>query len=165
MNYQSANTITTEENTVIYTNTYFKAETSITLKPGFAVRSYAEFKASIAPCPSSMTFAEAETQIIKQPLAIKTPIIEKNNLKVYPNPFQQRAMINYQLKEAGNVSIYLFDIAGKMLKQLAQTHQEKGDYQLTLDADYLQSGLYFIHANLNGTLQTEKIYLIKGDRN
>ena len=63
-------------------------------------------------------------------------------LKVYPNPIQENATIEYSNFERGEVNIQLCDIQGKLI--INQNHRlEKGIFYFTLNG--LNKGNYFIH--------------------
>jgi len=69
-------------------------------------------------------------------------------LKNYPNPASSRTTISYNLPEAANVSLKIFDISGKLLDVIYSGFQSAG--QITMEYDLtnsfgvkLTSGSYF----------------------
>ena len=85
-----------------------------------------------------------------------------NILKNYPNPFSRFTTISYSLEKAGVVSIKIFDLKGKELLYLKDNEmQQKGDYQIQLDAKKLDNGVYLIRLITKDEVQTSKMVLIK----
>ncbi len=65
----------------------------------------------------------------------------------FPNPFNPETKIRYQLNRSGYVRLELFDASGKMLRTLADGFQSKGEYNVTLNAEGLSSGVYYCRLN------------------
>ncbi len=54
-------------------------------------------------------------------------------INAYPNPFKQDVNINYQVKEKGLVTITIFDVSGRKLKELVNMEQSAGEYTIAWD--------------------------------
>ena len=73
----------------------------------------------------------------------------------YPNPFNMSTVIRYELNRHGRVNLSVFDINGRLIKKLVDSHQEVGIKRVTWDGKDsnghdVSSGLYIYK------LQTEK---------
>lgn len=68
--------------------------------------------------------------------------IEPIILSAYPNPFQERFIVQFNLFEAGNVEISLTDISGKQVLTKNFGNQRSGLHYLELEASGLSSGMY-----------------------
>ena len=80
------------------------------------------------------------------------------SMSAYPNPANKETIISYSLKEAGNVSIRLFDVVGKEIISLPQGNQAAGvEYQVSVNTENLANGIYFYTINTNGMQQTKKL--------
>ncbi len=79
----------------------------------------------------------------------------------YPNPFNPSTNITFDLPEHGRVRVEVFDIGGRLVSILANQDYQQGNHRLTFDASGLASGVYLIHANIAGNIQTQQITLIK----
>ncbi|MBT6217030.1 MAG: T9SS type A sorting domain-containing protein [Candidatus Marinimicrobia bacterium] len=82
-------------------------------------------------------------------------------LNSYPNPFNPKVTINYQLPAAGIASIFVTDINGRLIQKLLDDYQTLGNHQLIWNACASPSGLYIIHLRINDQTSTQKITLIK----
>ena len=79
----------------------------------------------------------------------------------YPNPFNPASVIPFALPESGRVRIEVYNITGRLVSVLVNQSYEAGKHQVVFDASNLASGLYLIRANLAGTIQSQKVTLIK----
>lgn len=70
-------------------------------------------------------------------------VLEQN----YPNPFNPGTQISYSLPVASLVSIKLYDVLGREIKELVNQVQPAGSHRVYLDAAELNSGIYFYTLN------------------
>jgi len=61
----------------------------------------------------------------------------------FPNPFNSKTSIAYEIHSFHKVNLAIFDILGREVKVLADQYQEKGVYVLDFDASDLPSGFYY----------------------
>ena len=97
-------------------------------------------------------------RFLEQLLSAFTPK-ETALLPNYPNPFNPETWIPYQLAEPADVTLIIYDIQGRIVRDLDLGHQRAGIYQSRARAAYwdgrnahgepVASGLYFY------TLSTE----------
>jgi hypothetical protein len=66
------------------------------------------------------------------------------SLKVYPNPFNGSAIINYILTVRAKVRLSLCDLSGREIKHLVQYTQMPGEYTVVLESDGYMTGTYVI---------------------
>jgi len=74
------------------------------------------------------------------------PDIEVNNFELlqnYPNPFNPLTEIVFSIPENANVSIKIYDIAGREVQQLINGIYSSGRYNVSWNAAGLSSGSYF----------------------
>jgi len=79
----------------------------------------------------------------------------------YPNPFNAETNITYSLGEAGNVSLRVYDITGRLVATLADQHQEAGHHTVSWDASDLSSGVYFCKLQTSDLSEVKKMNLLK----
>ncbi|MEO0077279.1 MAG: T9SS type A sorting domain-containing protein, partial [candidate division WOR-3 bacterium] len=68
----------------------------------------------------------------------------KFNFDILPNPFEKMATIRYTVPTAGNVIIKLYNASGRLIETLANEYLTAGNYTLTLSAEKLAKGIYFV---------------------
>ncbi|MEQ9266833.1 MAG: T9SS type A sorting domain-containing protein [Balneolaceae bacterium] len=79
----------------------------------------------------------------------------------YPNPFNPSTTISYQVKEAGLVTLTIYNLLGQAVQVLVNETQISGSYSSTFDASALSSGFYFYRLEVNDFTSTKKMMLIK----
>ena len=85
-------------------------------------------------------------------------------LPPYPNPFNNAAVISYELLLDLNVKITVYDLLGRETAVLLNDFQTAGLHELRFNATGLPSGIYFIHAQGSGYYRTQKIRNIYNTR-
>ena len=79
-----------------------------------------------------------------------------------PNPFAGQTTIGYEVFLPGEVEIKLHDMTGKLIKTLVGGWQFPGDYTVSIDANGLNSGIYFYTMKTErGEHHTRKMVVIK----
>lgn len=83
----------------------------------------------------------------------------------YPNPFNPSTVINYQLPNAGNVSVTLFDMNGREVTELFSGYQSAGSHSVIVNAQKagykLASGSYVYTVRFGGQSISKKLTLLK----
>ncbi|MFO7525824.1 MAG: T9SS type A sorting domain-containing protein [Ignavibacteriaceae bacterium] len=83
----------------------------------------------------------------------------------YPNPFNPSTKINFGLKEAGYVSVKVYNILGNEIATLVNGYYSAGNYTADFNASAmgrgLSSGVYFYRINVNGYSEIRKMILEK----
>jgi hypothetical protein len=79
----------------------------------------------------------------------------------YPNPFNPSTQIEFTLSAAQNVSLRVYDMAGRQVATLAEGVKQAGKHTATFSANHLASGIY-IYRFMSDTHQfTRKMTLLK----
>lgn len=80
----------------------------------------------------------------------------------YPNPFNPSTIIEYNIPEATNVTLKIYDLMGREVKVLVNNeYQSKGLYKYFINAQDLTSGIYFYQLKTDKFSSTKKMVLIK----
>jgi hypothetical protein len=84
----------------------------------------------------------------------------------YPSPFNPSTNIKFRISETGNVSIKIFNVLGKEIKQLLQENLPSGEHNIQWDGkgdevSTLPSGIYFIQMIAGSYQKTIKTILLK----
>ena len=79
----------------------------------------------------------------------------------YPNPFNPVTTIRFELANASNVKLTIFDINGRLVEELVNTSMNAGAYDLRWDAAHLASGMYLYRLETPEFTATNKLVLLK----
>ncbi|UCC78408.1 MAG: T9SS type A sorting domain-containing protein [Candidatus Zixiibacteriota bacterium] len=79
----------------------------------------------------------------------------------YPNPFNVYTVIRYYLPEDGHVSIDIYDLLGRKVRNLVNTDQKAGTNGVTFKASDLPSGIYFYTLRSGGKTEKKRMQLLK----
>ena len=79
----------------------------------------------------------------------------------YPNPFNPVFIVPFELFKSTYVDIKLYDVSGRMVKNIADKEFNPGTYNLPVSADGLSSGIYLLKTQVEGIVNTQKMLLVK----
>ena len=79
----------------------------------------------------------------------------------YPNPFNPNTTIRYAISEPGLVAIDIYDINGRLVKNLVRSEMEPGFYDIKWNAGNYSSGIYFCRLTTENNVLTSKLLLVK----
>ncbi|MGE5810265.1 MAG: glycosyl hydrolase 53 family protein [Ignavibacteria bacterium] len=101
-------------------------------------------------------------------LGISAVSVDENNhipgsygIKIYPNPFNPSATIEYELPKSSDVSIVIYDILGNEIATLADGFENTGSHTITWQPQNVSSGVYFCRMKAGNFFETKKIMLLK----
>ncbi len=81
--------------------------------------------------------------------------LPNKEISVYPNPFDETIAIEYNLTEKSFVSLFIYDMSGKIVRRLYRGEQEQGAQSVTWDGKSeieteVSNGLYNYSMLING---------------
>ncbi len=79
----------------------------------------------------------------------------------YPNPFNPSTTISYTLSEQTTVRLAIFDMLGRLVANLVNEAQQKGNYKVVFDGGSLASGVYICWIAAGKQVVTSKMLLIR----
>ena len=79
----------------------------------------------------------------------------------YPNPFNPVTNISFNLPEASNVTLYIFNAIGQQIKTINAGYKEAGKHTIEFDGSSLNSGVYFYKVEAGNNSMIRKMALIK----
>ena len=84
----------------------------------------------------------------------------------YPNPFNPSTQIRYDLPEQSYVNINIYDLMGRKIKSLINTHQDPGYRLIQWDATSdlgqpVSAGMYIYTIQAGEFRKTRKMVLLK----
>lgn len=83
------------------------------------------------------------------------------DMVVYPNPFNQSAVIRYTLPQSERVTLRLFDLAGRMIRLLEDDFRDAGSYNVMLEARDRATGVYILRLDGTNTSRSQKLLLFR----
>lgn len=81
--------------------------------------------------------------------------------RAYPNPFNPRTVIRYELSEPGYVVLSVFNTVGQLVRQEHLGRRERGVHEYVFDAARLTSGLYVYRVDAGFSSATDKMLFMK----
>jgi N-acetylmuramoyl-L-alanine amidase len=97
---------------------------------------------------------------VSAPIAGDVPtqfVLQQN----YPNPFNPTTTIPFEVPQAGQVSIRVYDILGKEVATLIDGDVASGRHEVSWNANDLPSGVYFARMEAGSARHTVKLVLLK----
>jgi hypothetical protein len=79
----------------------------------------------------------------------------------YPNPFNPVTIIEFSIPVKKEISLKIFDLLGREIRELASGNYAPGNYRITFDAGSLPSGIYFYTFKAGSFSETKKLTLLK----
>jgi len=80
----------------------------------------------------------------------------------YPNPFNSTTRIDFGMPETGEVSVRLYDVAGRLVTELVSSTVNAGNHTLVWDASTAPAGIYMVQMSTEaGFKSIRKIMLVK----
>jgi hypothetical protein len=98
---------------------------------------------------------------------VSEPISDYELSQNYPNPFNPATMIKFNIPEASNVTLKIYDVLGNEVSNILNGQLDAGQYEYNYNAQNLSSGVYFYKIEAvpsNGEksfVQTKKMILMK----
>ncbi len=75
--------------------------------------------------------------------------VNQNSLLVYPNPMTTAGNVSFNLANADNVTVTIYDMQGKVVKEIAMGTQAPGNHIVPFGTTEFPAGTYF--ASLTGS--------------
>lgn len=84
----------------------------------------------------------------------------------YPNPFNPETTIQYTIPQDSKVTINIYNMLGQQIRNLVETHQRAGNFQITWDGRNdagiaVSSGIYFYVLQTDDARMLRKMTLLK----
>ncbi|MBC8342596.1 MAG: immunoglobulin domain-containing protein, partial [Bacteroidetes bacterium] len=89
--------------------------------------------------------------------------VMNSTISVYPNPYNDKTNIAYELYNEANVKIEVYNVVGERISVLVDEKQMTGNYKYQFSAQDLghSTGLYFLRMQINDRVFTKKLIELK----
>jgi hypothetical protein len=108
-----------------------------------------------------MPLVDNPTEKVRE-FQLESGIPLKTQLKCYPNPARDAAMIQYTVPDERNITIDIIDGQGRLVKRLINNEfRTAGSYNVALHANEFANGFYLIVFRAGAAGLTEKFFVVK----
>jgi hypothetical protein len=111
------------------------------------------------PIPYSYTLTEGTPPTNTLSLN-KIPNNLLSGFNVYPNPSQGLSTVSYYLNQTKSIKVELFELNGKLVKELSNKIQSTGNHSEIIDLQNVAKGVYFIKTTSEGAELSQKMIVI-----
>lgn len=106
----------------------------------------------------------SEQQIEVTSTGIYTPLLSEDDLSVYPNPFRDRAVIEFSLHQRSHLFMALYDQNGRLIRILHDDELNQGSYQEGLNLkEFIDngSGMFFLRMIVEDEVITRRLIKLR----
>jgi hypothetical protein len=148
------------------------------LRIGMAVRAFANRNLTLRPVIENLKDkdlqgavvhvyafggSDAQKPFISSPSNVIEPAL---SLRTYPNPFNPTTQIRFKLPAAGAVSLRIYDVNGRLIRELSQEQFSAGEHTISWDGIDrhglpVSSGMYFAELVFGKARSVTKLALIR----
>ena len=82
-------------------------------------------------------------------------------LAIFPNPSSNLTYLQVNLLETSTISIEIYNNLGELVFVEQAQNLAQGNYNYTIDVTNFAAGLYTVKTTVNGTVQTDKLSVVK----
>ena len=79
----------------------------------------------------------------------------------YPNPFNPTTVVSYELPQASEVKLVVYDVLGREVAVLVNERKLPGRYTVKFDATGVASGVYFYRLQAGSFVEVRKLVVLK----
>lgn len=84
---------------------------------------------------------------------------QNSQIIIYPNPTNNNANLKFDLDNNSNVSVFVFDIQGKLVTETVKNNLSKGEQNISINTSHLPNGEYFVKINTDTKTFTSKLLI------
>lgn len=137
---------------------------TITLKPIFNNLDVDKIKGALVHIYGPIE-GELQKQIAQEEI-VTTHIVDSDFMSVYPNPFNPSTQISFILNKASDVSLRIYDLTGRLVKEWKKLELGTGKHQILWDGNHANgipasSGTYFGELVVDEKRRIAKMTLIR----
>jgi hypothetical protein len=117
------------------------------------------YQGQTAPSQNNyLLFTPSKADIIQWGVGVdEKPQITFDVTRIHPNPANTRSNFTLTLAQSTNVEIGVYSMLGQKVMNLQDGLMQAGKHQISVNANLLNQGIYFVSVNVNGEMQTQKL--------
>jgi len=96
-----------------------------------------------------------------QPVIGTSPADQLPAIQVFPNPMSTEGNISFNLVKSGDAKFYIYNIQGKLVKNLIYSHMLEGPNTVNFDCSELPAGAYMLSFESNGQKGVSRFVVTK----
>lgn len=112
------------------------------------------YTSSLLARPHDNVITDSKYELTNEPTRYKLHIN-------YPNPFNPKTIIKYDVAKNGLVKIVVYDLLGRVVKELVNNFKVAGSYNVEFDGTGIASGVYIYKMESGNFAETRKMVLLK----
>ena len=114
----------------------------------------------VMPCTNTLNGQfEDYTVIFDNPTGIRPTIVDETPASIFPNPSDLKTSIQYEITQAKNVNIELFNLMGEKISTVAHNeHQPPGKYSYEIKVE--SPGTYLLKLDRGDALEVFRVVMI-----
>lgn len=116
-----------------------------------------ELRAQIQAARQQPPFAVSETGVVVSDRVPETTGLFQN----FPNPFSEDTIIRFDLEQAADVTLTLYDVLGRKVTVIREDRLEAGEYYIPFVPHGISSGVYYLRLRTDQRTQTIPVTYIK----
>jgi hypothetical protein len=78
-------------------------------------------------------------------------------ISVYPNPFDNSAVVEFNIPSSAHVIMELMDILGRKIRTVTDQKMNEGNHSVVIEKNGLPSGIYFCKLSVDGQAAITKL--------
>ena len=82
-------------------------------------------------------------------------------IDLQPNPFNPATQIQYEIYNAGDVQLSVYNVLGQEVASLYRGYKSEGNHSFTWNASHLSSGVYYVRLQSGNMVASQKALLVK----
>ncbi len=92
-------------------------------------------------------------------VGVKDIVYNSSEIKVYPNPFDNITIVEFEILELQNVNFTVYDIFGNLVLNKQKNCTHPGINQIILGCEHLTPGIYFLKIELSKKIYSAKLFV------
>ena len=106
-----------------------------------------------------MRYSTPENGVVNN--MVNNPSSAFSLLPNYPNPFNNLTKIRYNLASSADMTLRVYDLAGRLIETLHEGHMKGGEHTAIWNADNIASGIYICRLEAGGISDYMKMVMIR----